>query len=141
MELYSIKKNPSDLKKEKISSSADACRYIRQFFFEDLEVYESVFLLLLNQQNQTVGYAKISQGGVAGTVVDPKIVAKYIVDNLATGAIMAHNHPSGNLSPSPQDKQITKRVQEVCKLLDSKLLDHLIITSESYFSFCDEGIL
>lgn len=141
MELYSIKKNKTELKKEKISSSADACSYIRQFFFEDLEVYESVFLLLLNQQNQTVGYAKISQGGVAGSVVDTKIIGKYMIDSLATSAIIAHNHPSGNTTPSPADKQVTKKVKEVGRLLDCKVLDHLIITNDTYLSFADENIL
>ena len=80
--LYSIKKNQSEFPRQKISSSKDAEQFIRQFYGDDLEVYESFFLLLLNQANETVGYAKISQGGIAGTIVDVKIIAKYVVDTL-----------------------------------------------------------
>ena len=74
-------------------------------------IYESVFILLLNRHNNTIGYAKISQGGVTGTVIDVKIIAKYIIDSLASGLILAHNHPSGNTRASSEDINITNKVK------------------------------
>lgn len=141
LQRFSIKKNQTDIPVKRITSSKDACDYIKQFYHEDIEVYESMFLLLLDRNNTTVGYAKISQGGVAGTYVDVKIIGKYVLDNLASGAIMAHNHPSGNLKPSQPDRDITKKVKEMMTYLDCKLLDHLILSVDGYYSFADEGIL
>ena len=84
---------------------------------------------------------KISQGGISGTVVDTKIIAKYCVDTLCSAVILAHNHPSGNLNPSTQDIKITRKIKEGLELLDVKVLDHVILTSDSYYSFADENIL
>ena len=97
--------------------------------------------MLLNRANKTIGYAKISQGGVSGTVVDVKLIAKYAVESLASGVILAHNHPSGNLTPSHQDIALTRKVKEALTLLDSQLLDHVILSADGYKSFADEGIL
>ena len=141
IEKISLKKEKSDYLRVKISSSRDSSDYIRQFYSDDLEIYESFFLLLLNRQNQTIGYAKISQGGVTGTVVDVKIIMKYIIDTLASGIILCHNHPSGNLTPSPQDISITEKIKNAASFVDTKVLDHIILTSDSYYSFCDEGTL
>jgi DNA repair protein RadC len=91
----------------------------------------------MNRANKVTGYAKISQGGVCGTIVDKKILLKYVVDSLASGVIIAHNHPSGTLSPSDADIKITKELKELCKLVDSTLFDHLILTVESFYSFAD----
>jgi len=139
--LYSIKKNQSEFPRQKISSSKDAEQFIRQFYGDDLEVYESFFLLLLNQANETVGYAKISQGGIAGTIVDVKIIAKYVVDTLAQAVVLAHNHPSGNIRPSQADENITTRIKATLNLFDCKVLDHIILTADNYFSFQDNGII
>ena len=135
------KKTPSNFEKVKIISSNDAFKVIKQFYFDDIDIFESFFILCLNRNNQTIAYAKISQGGVAGTVVDIKIIAKYAIDCLASGVILAHNHPSGNLKPSNEDLAITKRIKEGLKILDISVLDHLILTSQGYLSFGDEGIL
>lgn len=141
LSLYELKKNKSSFKKEKITGSETAANYIRNFYSDDIGIYESFFILLLNNNSQTIGYAKISQGGIVGTIVDVKIIAKYVVDSLATGIILAHNHPSGTLLPSQADKDITKKVTEVLKYFDCKVLDHIIMTEDSYFSFADSGIL
>jgi len=141
LEKISLKKDPTNFERVKITNSQESADYIRQFYEDDIEIYESFFILLLNRQNKTVGYAKISIGGIAGTVVDTKIVLKYIVDTLASGVILCHNHPSGNLNPSEQDKNITFKIKQAAKLVDSEVLDHIILTSEGYFSFVDEGIL
>lgn len=138
---FSITKNKSDFPKAKITSSKDAEQFIRQFYFDDIGIYESFFILLLNRSNITTGYAKISQGGTAGTVVDIKIIAKYIADTLAHGIILAHNHPSGNTNPSQADYTITKNVQKAAQLFDCTLLDHVILNEETYFSFADNGKL
>ena len=139
--LYELRKNQTDFPKTKIVSSTSSVEFIRQFYLDDIEIYESFFLLLLNNQNQTLGYAKISQGGIVATVVDVRIVAKYVVDSLATGIILAHNHPSGNLNPSKQDMDITKKIKEAMKLFDVSVLDHIILTSDNYYSFADNGNL
>ena len=135
------KKTPSNFEKVKIVSSKDAFNVIKQFYFDDIDIFESFFILCLNRNNQTIAYAKISQGGVNGTVVDIKLIAKYAIDCLASGVILAHNHPSGNLKASNEDLAITKKVKEGLKILDISVLDHLILTSQGYLSFGDEGIL
>ena len=141
IEKYEIHKVVSEFPKVKIMSSNDAADYIRQFYSNDIEIFESFFILLLNRANVTVGYAKISQGGITGTVVDKKIVGKYILDSLASGVIIAHNHPSGALIPSTADKTVTKNIKEICQLLDTELLDHIILTANSYLSFADENLI
>jgi DNA repair protein RadC len=138
---YSLKVTKSDFKTVKIMSSQDSYDYIKQFYFDDLEIYESFYLCLLNNQNVVEGYVKISQGGTAGTVVDVKIVAKYAIDSLASCVIIAHNHPSGGLEPSASDKAITQKIKTALKMFDISLLDHIILTSESYFSFADNYLL
>jgi DNA repair protein RadC len=135
----SLKLEKSDFQSVKISNSMDSYNCMKQFYFDDIELYESFFLLILNTANQTTGYVKISQGGTSGTVVDPKIIAKYAIDSLATSVVIAHNHPSGNLKTSNTDIAMTKKIQAGLLLFDIKLLDHLIITSTGFFSMADEG--
>lgn len=141
LEKISLKKDPTNFERVKITSSKESADYIRQFYSDDIEIYESFFLLLLNRQNKTIGYAKISQGGVAGTVVDAKIVLKYVVDTLASGVILCHNHPSGNLTPSTQDVDLTDKIKKAVKLVDSIVLDHIILTADSFYSFADNGLI
>ena len=138
---FELKTSQTNLEQVKISNSENAADFIRQFYSDDIEIYESFFILLMNRANKVTGYAKISQGGVCGTIVDKKILLKYVVDSLASGVIIAHNHPSGTLSPSDSDIRITKEVKELCKLVDSTLLDHVILTVESFYSFADNEIL
>lgn len=140
--LYSLKKNKTNIKKVKITNSHDAYDYIKDNFYgDDLQVYESLFILMLNNSKNTVGYAKISQGGIVGTVVDIRIIAKYCIESLCNSIIMAHNHPSGKLEPSYSDNLITKKVKNSLDLLDIKLIDHLIITDEGFYSYTDEDKL
>lgn len=141
LEKISLVKEKTDFKRVKVTSSKDAKDVIKQFYFDDIEIFESMFILLLNRSNNTIGYAKISQGGTAGTVVDIKIVAKYALESLASSVILAHNHPSGRLEASNADKKITEKIKKGLEIFDIRLLDHLILTKESYFSFADEGIL
>lgn len=125
-----------------LASPRAAADYARQFYFDDISIYESFFIILLNQSHRSVGWAKISQGGCAATVVDVKIVAKYAVDCLAAGVILVHNHPSGNLIPSPQDDNLTRRNKEALALFDIRLLDSIILgPDEGYYSYSDNGRL
>ena len=136
-------KERSDFPRAQIKSSIDINEYIRQFYFEDVEIYESMFIVLLNKKNNTTGYVKISQGGTAGTVVDVKLIAKYALESLAESIILCHNHPSGNTEPSEVDKHITDKVKQGLFFIDVKLLDHIIIIpdKDKYFSFTDEGLI
>ena len=138
---FDLKATDSEFTKVKITSSESAEKFIRQFYGDDLEIFESFFILLLNRANETIGYAKISQGGIVGTVIDKKILLKYVVESLASGIILAHNHPSGNTNPSQADLNITKDLQQLCKLVDSEILDHVILTADSFYSFADNGKL
>ena len=137
---FTLKKIQSDFPQQKIHTPQDAANFIRQFYSDDIEIWESVFLLLLNRNNVTTGFAKISQGGTAGTVIDVKIIAKYAVESLASGVILAHNHPSGNLNPSKQDIEITKKIKDGLKLLDIELCDHIILTATNHTSLQAEGL-
>lgn len=140
---FEIKGIKTEFPKEKILSAAASNRFIRRFYHDDIEVYESFFILLLNQAHHTIGYAKISQGGVSGTVVDLKIIAKYAVDSLAPSIILAHNHPSGNLIPSESDKIMTKKIVEGLKLFEIKVLDHIILSpfDDEYYSFAEQELI
>ena len=138
---YQLKKVKSDIPAAKIVSSHDAATYARQFYFDDIEIYESMFLMLLNRANNVVGYVKISQGGTAGTIVDMKMLANYAINSLCHSIILVHNHPSGNINPSQNDVDLTKKAKEGLKLFDIAVLDHIIITKESHYSLAENGII
>ena len=138
---YSLKYTKSKIQKTKVTTSESASNVIRKFYFDDINIYESFFILLLNRANNTTGFAKISQGGTAGTVVDIKIIAKYAVESLSSAVIICHNHPSGDKRPSDADLNITRRIKDALLLLDVKLFDHIIITENDFYSFADNGDL
>jgi DNA repair protein RadC len=123
----------------KVSSSRDAYNMLRPVL-SDLR-HEEFWLLLLDRANKVIKKLQLSKGGVAGTVVDPKLVFKLAVDHLASGIIMFHNHPSGNLKPSDSDLKLTKRLKSSGELLEIAVLDHIIITNTGFFSFVDEGVM
>lgn len=125
--------------KPKISSSKDAFDLI-QGHLMDLP-HEEFWVLLLNRMHQVVKKKRISEGGVSGTVADPKIIYKLALEDLASGVIVAHNHPSGNLKPSQSDIDLTRKLKEAGRFLEVQLLDHLIIANRNYFSFADEGLI
>ncbi len=96
---------------------------------------------MLNRQNQVLGCHQISKGGMTGTVVDVRVVFQVALKSCATSIILGHNHPSGNLDPSDADKKITRQLSEAGKMLEIPVIDHLILTSDSFFSMADEGYL
>ncbi len=116
------------------------CFEILQPHLQDVP-HEEFWIILLNRANRVIKKCQISQGGVAGTVADPKIIFKLAIAELASGLILAHNHPSGNLSASQADRELTKKIMAAGQLLEIQVLDHLILGGQKYFSFADEGIL
>ncbi len=103
--------------------------------------HEEFWILFLNRSNKVISRMKLSQGGVSGTVTDVRMVMKKAIENLASGIIVCHNHPSGNLNPSESDTKITQKIKEAGNLMDIQLLDHLIISDKDYYSFADNGLL
>lgn len=139
LELGRRRKEIGTQEKPKITASKDAYDLLKGDLM-DLP-YEEFWLLLLNRANRVIKKHKISLGGVHGTVADPKIIFKTALEELASGMIVAHNHPSGNLTPSQQDIDLTRKLKEAGKLLEIQLLDHLIVAGKQYCSFADEGLL
>ncbi len=103
--------------------------------------HEEFWILFLNRSNRVINRMKLSQGGISGTVTDVRIVMKKAIEYLASGIIVCHNHPSGNLNPSESDTKITLKIKEAGNLMDIQLLDHLIISDKDYYSFADNGLL
>ena len=97
--------------------------------------------MLLNRANRVLGIIEISTGGISGTVADPKLVFTAALKSAASSIVLAHNHPSGNLSPSQADINLTRKLKSAGESLDIAVVDHIILTSESYFSFADEGLI
>lgn len=128
--------------KEKVSNSNDLFNVVHnQWNKETIEMYEEVKILLLNRANNVLGIYALSKGGLCSSVVDVRIILSIALKALASSIILIHNHPSGNLKPSKSDLDITKKLKSACELLDIVLLDHLIVTKDSYFSFADDGLI
>lgn len=122
-----------------ILCSDDAVKFARGFYRDDIDLYESAFIMLLNRANRVIGWAKISQGGISETLVDIRIVCKYAVDVLASGVILVHNHPSDNPLPGNADKVVTGNLKRALDVFGINLLDSIIITHDRSYSFVDEG--
>jgi len=118
-------------------SAADALRLV----YPGMEHREYFYLLLLNRANKILGYYQVSSGGITGTVVDPRLVFQAAIKANASSMILAHNHPSGQLIPSDADLSLTKKLKAAGEIMDIQVLDHIILTEESYYSFADEGII
>ncbi|WP_460638475.1 RadC family protein [Larkinella harenae] len=125
--------------KLRITSSRDAYQEIKPHLLD--KPHEEFWILLLNRANEVIRPVQISSGGVSGTVADPKLIFKHAIDQLASSVILIHNHPSGNLTASQADRDLTRKLKEAGKILDIPVLDHLIFTDQAYLSFADEGML
>src|SRR5574344_91682 len=139
MELSRRRRKVTQSEQDVIKESSD----VYNIFLPDLGdlSYEEFWILLLNHANKVVAKVKIASGGVHQTIVDVKLLFKYALDHLATGIILCHNHPSGNLFPSAADKLLTNKIVDGAKFLDIRILDHVIIARDEYFSFADEHLL
>jgi DNA repair protein RadC len=135
-----LKRANNTIAKVKITNSKDSADFFRGIFDEEtLEVCESFMVVFLNNSNKTVAWFKASQGGINATVVDIRLIFGKAFECYATGLILCHNHPSGVLKPSNADLNLTKKIKEAGKLLDIAILDHIILTADSYYSMADEG--
>ena len=142
MEIAEIQVSYSNSNKDtiKIRSSKDSYKLIINTWNTDtIELQEEFKVILLNRSNTVLGIYPLSRGGVSGTIIDMKLLFSVALKCISSSMIIVHNHPSGSLTPSNADLQCTRRIKEVCKLLDITLLDHIIIAKNGYFSFCDEG--
>ena len=139
LELGKRRLSEEALNRKKIRSSQD----VFHLLFPDLsdKAYEEFWILLMDRANQVISKQNISEGGVSGTVADPKKIFRLALDFKSCAVILAHNHPSNNLKPSNSDIELTKKIKAAGKLLDIEVLDHLIFGPNSYYSFADEGMM
>ncbi len=129
----------SYLQKPIMATSRDFANYLQSLFRDhNREVFAVAFL---NQGNKMNHIEIVSEGGITGTIADPRVILKKALEENAVSIVLCHNHPSGSLKPSRQDEEITKKIKEAAKFFDIKVLDHIIVSDAGYFSFSDEGIL
>jgi DNA repair protein RadC len=137
---YRAKVKPSE--RPQVTSSTNSYNVLKASWDTGkIEFVEQFKVMLLNRANRVLGIYELSTGGVAGTVADPKLIFVAALKACASSIVLCHNHPSGNLKPSAADLQLTKKMKAGGELLDIAVLDHIIITSESYYSLADEGLL
>ena len=122
-----------------MTSSNDVANYL-QSLLKDYR-HEVFAVLFLNRANKINHFQIVSEGGITGTVADPRIILKKALEEDAVSIILCHNHPSGSLKPSGTDQELTKKIKEAAKFFDIKVLDHLIVSDAGYYSFADEGLL
>ena len=134
-----IRRSVNNTKKEYITRSGDIADYLRATLeFKKQEVFAVVFL---NRGNKVTHTEIISEGGMTSTVADPRIILRKALEHEATAIILCHNHPSGNLKPSNADEILTQKIKQAASFLDIRIMDHIIVSNEGYFSFADEGML
>ncbi len=139
MELGRRRQSSSFLEKQQVKNSSDIANYLQPLLSDyQHEVFAVVFL---NRANKINHFEIISMGGMTGTVADPRIILKKALQEEAVNIVLCHNHPSGNLRPSKADEELTYKIKEAAKFLDIKVLDHIIVSNEGFYSFADEGIL
>jgi DNA repair protein RadC len=140
-EVSAVYKTKDDISNVKIGGSQDVNDYIRSVYPVEINIREAMVVLYLNNSNRTIGYSVASIGGITGTVVDVRLVLRDALLTGSTSLVLIHGHPSGSLKPSQADISITNKVKKAAEFMDMKLLDHLIITEGSFFSFADDGLL
>jgi DNA repair protein RadC len=122
-----------------VTQSGDIANFLRASLeHRQQEVFAVVFL---NRGNKITHLEIVSEGGITGTIADPRVILKKALEHNATALILCHNHPSGNTRPSKADEAVTQKIKQAASLLDIHIMDHIIVSSEGYFSFADEGML
>ncbi|MCU0338038.1 MAG: JAB domain-containing protein [Sediminibacterium sp.] len=139
--IYKRNRKHSALLNKTISNSLDINLFLRSIWPLDLTLRERMFAVFTNRKNMITGYSELSAGGISGTVCDAKLLFQKALLANASGFILAHCHPSGNNKPSVADIDLTKRIKKAGEVLTIQLLDHLILTENTYLSFADEGLL
>jgi DNA repair protein RadC len=138
--VYKTKVKASE--RPKINSSKDIYDVLRQIWDENkIEMLEEFKVIFLNRGNRVTGVYEASSGGITGTVADPRLILAAAIKSLAVSIILSNNHHSGNLKPSRADEELTLKIKEAAKYHDIRVIDHIIVTSEGYYSFADEGLL
>ena len=127
------------LEKPVVTSSTDVALYLQSLFRD--HKHEVFAVLFLNRANKINHFEVVSEGGITGTIADPRIILKKALEEDAVSLILCHNHPSGNLQPSRSDEELTRKIKEAASYFDIKVLDHLIVSEDGYYSFADEGKL
>ena len=127
------------LQRTKVTSSKEIAVYLRSKLKDNS--HEVFAVLFLNQANKIKNFKIISEGGITGTVADPRIILKLALEEGATSLVLSHNHPSGNLNPSRADQELTQKIKQAASYFDIKILDHIIVSDEGHYSFADEGLL
>lgn len=140
---YQLKYNKTNTETRKLEDSSQTFEflYMNVYDRDEINIFESFYIVLLDAANKVKGFARISQGGINGTPADMRLIAKYAIESLATAIIVTHNHPSGNTTPSRTDETLTHNIEKAMKLFDIKLIDHIIMADNNYFSFADNGII
>jgi len=131
----------SNLTEFKVTSSQIVSDTVRDIFPVEIDHREAMVCLYLNRANMVVSWGTISVGGISGTTIDNRVIMQQALMCNASSIILVHNHPSGNTEPSSTDINVTDKLKEVAKIMEIPLLDHLIITAKSYYSFSDNGLL
>jgi DNA repair protein RadC len=139
LELGRRRQSATPLEKLIVTNSGDIARYL-QTKIKDYR-HEIFVVLFLNRANKINHFEIISEGGITGTVADPRIILRKALEEDAVNIILCHNHPSGSLKPSRADEELTKKIKEAAKLLDITVIDHIIVSEDGYYSFADEGLL
>lgn len=125
-----------------IKNSKDLYNLLLQLWDENkIELQEEFKVLFLNRANRITGIYNASSGGITGTVADPRLILAAALRAMAVSIVLTHNHPSGNLKPSRADEELTMKIKQAASYLDIRLLDHIIVSGEGYYSFADEGLL
>ena len=133
---------PTNNKKRSIMSSDDAYKLIRSTFSDDTIEYREYFkVFMLNNNNEVIAYNTVGTGGITDCAVDVRLIMQVALLTNATQIVLAHNHPSGSLHPSGEDDKLTKQIAEASKLLRMRVMDHLIITKDDYYSYSENGKL
>jgi DNA repair protein RadC len=139
LELGRRRQATGSLSKTSITSSNDIAEYLKATLKD--YAYEIFAVVFLNRSNKINHFEIISKGGITGTVADPRIILKKALEQDATAIVLCHNHPSGSLKPSKADEELTAKIKEAAKYFDIRVMDHIIVSEEGYYSFADEGIL
>lgn len=133
---YKISERPQ------INTSIELYKILKENWnFEIIEFIEEFKIILLNRANRVLGIVPISVGGTAGTIADPKVIFASALKCNSASIVLCHNHPSGNLKPSQADIELTRKLKNAGQFLDLPVIEHIILTKESYFSFADEGMM
>lgn len=139
--MFELVKRKTDIPKVQLKQSFEVSKFCKEYLFKSLTVEENFYIICLNRAQNVTGFYYLSKGSISGTLVDIRILTKVAIDSLSSSVILVHNHPSGNMRPSDEDIKLTKKIVENLKMFDITVLDHVILTEDSYYSLADEGLL